>query len=149
MTSRKAGTQSGGRMRLVNCMREQKSAGQKARIIIHDEPAGVSSPDTVERRARELAVIAGRRANDYTEEDYRQAKQELVTQSAHEDEALETEPTLEPGSGEILGGEARQAENFGSDDESTIGEELVNEGLDEALHDEMYEAGKKEDREEL
>ncbi|HEX4083971.1 MAG TPA: hypothetical protein VHY22_03590 [Chthoniobacteraceae bacterium] len=105
------------------------------------------SPDTVEQRARELAVIAGRAANDYTTEDYRQAKNELMQGSPHQNEALESEPAFEPGSGEVLGGEGRQAENFGGEDEATVGEELISEGLDEALHEEMLEARKKNIRE--
>jgi hypothetical protein len=93
-------------------MREPHSPGPKARIIIHDEGAGVPSPDVVTQRARELAVIAGRAANDYTDEDIRQAKLELV-----------------------------------QDDETGVGEELIREGMDEALHDEMLEARKRNIRE--
>jgi hypothetical protein len=121
-------------------MRESQSPEQKARIIIHGAGAGVPSPDVVEQRARELAVIAGRAASEYTDEDFRQAKLELMQEPAEEEEAS---LPFEPGSGEVLGGTAQQAENFGADDESTVGEELIREGLDEALHDEMVEARKK------
>jgi hypothetical protein len=55
----------------------------------------------------------------------------------------ETELPFEPGSGDVLGGREHHAANFGSDDESSVGEELIREGLDEALHDEMLEASKK------
>jgi hypothetical protein len=125
-------------------MREPRSPEQKAHIIIHDEGAGVPSPEAVEERARELAVIAGRAAGDYTDEDFRQAKSELMQEPEPDDEA-EEEASLpfEPGSGEVLGGREHQAPNFGSDDESSVGEELIREGLDEALHDEMLEARKK------
>ena len=125
-------------------MREPNSPGQKARIIIHDEGAGVPSPDVVVQRAREIAVIAGRAASDYTDEDFRQAKLELMQEHQPDDEEMEeTALPFEPGSGEVLGGREHQAQNFGTDDEASVGEEFVREGLDEALHDEMLEARKK------
>jgi hypothetical protein len=129
-------------------MREPHSPGPKARIIIHDEGAGVPSPDVVTQRARELAVIAGRAANDYTDEDIRQAKLELVQEPEPDDEEMEEEALpFEPGSGDVLGGRETQAENFGADDETGVGEELIREGMDEALHDEMLEARKRNIRE--
>jgi hypothetical protein len=125
-------------------MRESRSPEQKARIILHDEGAGVPSPDVIEQRARELAVIAGRAASDYTDEDFRQAKREMMQEPQLDDEAMEEAALpFEPGSGDVLGGRETQAENFGGDDESTVGEELIREGMDEALHDEMLEASKK------
>ena len=125
-------------------MRESKSPEQKAHILIHDEGAGVPSPDTVVQRAREIAVIAGRAASDYTDEDFRQAKLELQQEPEPDDEEQSEESLpFEPGSGDVLGGREHQAENYGADDESTVGEELIREGLDEALHDEMLEASKK------
>ena len=129
-------------------MRESQSPGQKARILVHDEGAGVPSPDLVEARARELALIAGRAASEYTDEDFRQAKLELA-QDREPDDAEQEEAALpfEPGSGDVLGGREHQAANFGADDETTVGEELVREGMDEALHDEMLEASKRNIRE--
>jgi hypothetical protein len=125
-------------------MREPRSPEQKARIIIHDQGAGVPSPDIIEKRARELALIAGRAASDFTGEDIRQAKIELMQEREPDDEEMEeTDLPFEPGSGDVLGGREHQAENFGSDDETSVGEELIREGLDEALHDEMLEASKK------
>ena len=125
-------------------MRESRSPGQKAHILIHDEGAGVPTPDIIEKRARELAIIAGRAASDYTEEDFRQAKQELMNEPDPDAEEIsDSVIPFEPGSGDVLGGTESQAVNFGGDDESTVGEELVREGLDEALHDEMLEARKK------
>ena len=125
-------------------MREQRSPEQKAHILNHDEGLGVPSPDNIEQRAREIALIAGRAGGSYTDEDFRQAKQELMQQTEPDDEQMEEEALpFEPGNGEILGGTETQAINYGSDDETSIGEELVKEGLDEALHDEMLEASKK------
>jgi hypothetical protein len=128
-------------------MREPQSPEQKAHILIHDEGAGVPSPDTVEQRARELAVIAGRAASNYTDEDFRQAREELMQEPEPDDEGLEEDSLpFEPGSGEVLGGRATQAANYSGEDEG-VAEELVREGMDEALHDEMLEARKKDIRE--
>jgi hypothetical protein len=116
----------------------------KSHIIIHDEGAGAASPDEVALRARELAAIAGRVPNEYTEQDFRQAKAELTgTSELAETDAPEEAITFEPGSGDILGSRPHHAENRHPEDESTVGEELFTEGTEEALHDEMLEAAKK------
>lgn len=129
-------------------MSEPKSPEQKAHILIHAEGAGVPSPELVEQRARELAVIAGRPASSYSDEDFRQAKREIMEQFEPEaDEMEESTLEFEPGSGDVQGGRPSQAVNYGSNDESSVGEELVQEGLDEALHDEMLEASKRNIRE--
>jgi len=125
-------------------MRESRSPEQKAHILIHDEGVGVPSPDIIEKRARELAIISGRAASDYTEEDFRQAKLELMQEPIPDDEEMKEKALpFEPGSGDVLGGRETQAENFSGQDESTVAEELIQEGMDEALHDEMLEARKK------
>lgn len=104
---------------------------------------GVPSPEMIEQRAREIAVIAGRAASEYTDEDFRQAKIEMRDEPLPDDEEQREEDLpFEPGSGDILGGQGHQARNFGASDETTVGEELIQEGLDEALHDEMLEASK-------
>jgi hypothetical protein len=125
-------------------MREPESPGQKAHIIIHAEGAGAPSPEAVRQRAREIAIINGRAASDYTDEDFRQAKMELMQEPEPDDEqqAEESLP-FEPGNGDVLGGQAHQARNFGAEDETSVGEELIHEGMDEALHDEMVEAQKR------
>jgi hypothetical protein len=89
-------------------------------------------------------VIAGRAANAYTEEDFHQAKVELQRE-AQPDENEEV-LLFEPGSGDVLGGTPKQAENIGAADESTVGEELIREGMSEALHDEMLQARRGERR---
>jgi len=122
-------------------MREPEPIGPRAHIIVHDEGAGAPTRDTVVQRARELATIAGRTPDTFTDEDLRQARRELLDTSEQNQEAsLEPELPFEPGNGEVLGGSGSEARNFASEDESTVAEDLVQEGLDEALHDEMLEA---------
>jgi hypothetical protein len=126
-------------------MRETESPEQKGHIIIHEEGIGVPSPEMIEQRAREIAVIAGRAASDFTDEDFRQAKIDMQDVAEPDDEEQQEEDLpFEPGSGEVLGGQPHHARNFGAGDESTVGEQLIQEGLDEALHDEMLEARKRD-----
>ena len=141
-------SRSAGRHRSIHdYMREPKSSGPTAKIIIHGEGAGAPSTDAVVQRARELAIIAGRAPGNYTDDDYRQAKLELLQQPEPDDEDMEESSLpFEPGSGEVLGGRESEAPSFGDNDEN-FAEELVREGMDEALHDEMLEARKKEIRE--
>ena len=47
-----------------------------------------------------------------------------------------------PSLSEVPGTRGHQVPNFISGDESTIGQDLVEEGLEEGLHDEMAEASK-------
>ncbi len=48
------------------------------KINLHGNGLGVPSPDTVEARAREIAMIDERDPDEFTEEDWRQAKNELT-----------------------------------------------------------------------
>jgi len=120
-----------------------ESTDQDGKIIIHDTGAGVPSPEQVEERARELAVIAGRVASDFTNADVAQARDELLRsgppEPADADRAV-AEVTVWD---EPPGSAGRQAVNRGPQDEANIAQELVEEGLEEALHDEMVEAHKK------
>jgi hypothetical protein len=130
-------------------MRDPESTGPKAHILIHGEGAGAPSRDTVVQRARELATINGRDPNKFTDEDFRQAREELVEGADHSEEAsLDPALPFEPGNGEILGGQESEARNFTSEDETTVAEDLVQEGMDEALHDEMLEARSEEEPDE-
>lgn len=123
------------------CMNEPIHTAGK--INVHDAGAGVPSPEQVEQRARELAAIAGRAASDFSESDLLQAKQELLHGGppAPADEAREVADITTWD--DVPGASGRQVENRGPQDEANIAQELVEEGLDEALHDEMLEASKK------
>lgn len=113
------------------------------KISIHDQGAGVPSPDEVEQRAGELAAIAGRAASDFSESDLEQARRELLhggpAGPADEDESVAGISSWD----DVPGSTGTHAENRGPTDEANIAQELVQEGLDEALHDEMREASKK------
>src|ERR1043166_444932 len=123
-------------------MKELQPSKRNGKIIVHSAGAGVPSPDAIRERARELAVIAGRAASEFTDADWEQAKRELLqsgTPPADEDEMVAAVTTWD----EVPGSPGHQAKNYGPQDETNIAQELVEEGVEEALHDEMVEARKK------
>jgi len=48
------------------------------KISVHGKRAGAPSPERVERRAREIAMIDERNPDEFTEADWRQARHELM-----------------------------------------------------------------------
>src|SRR5882672_9350095 len=85
------------------------------KISLHGNGLGAPSPEEVERRAREIAMIDERNPDEFTEADWRQARHELMG-----------------------------AENNTPQEEETVGEHCVIDGLEEATHDRMLEARREE-----
>lgn len=114
-----------------------------AKIANHADGMGVPNTDLVRQRAKEIARINGR--GIYNEADWEQAKLELhgsaLPHGEDGEEMIESfsERDMIPGS---LG---HHTENSALEDAGNIVEELVSEGLDEAVHDQMLEASKLED----
>lgn len=114
-----------------------------AKIANHADGMGVPNTDLVRQRAREIAKINGHTV--YNDADWQQAKLELhgsaATPGEDGEEAVESfsERDMIPG---MLG---RHVENAALEDAGNIVEELVSEGMDEAVHDQMLEASKLED----
>ena len=114
-----------------------------AKIVSHAEGMGVPSTDLVRQRAKEIATINGR--SIYNDNDWHQAKIELHGNAAASGEDGEemvesfSERDMIPGT---LG---RHTENSALEDSGNVVEELVSEGMDEAVHDQMLEARKMED----
>src|SRR6266568_4827665 len=57
-------------------MKEKKPSGGK--ISLHGNGMGVPSPEDIERRAREIAMIDERNPEEFTDADWNQARQELM-----------------------------------------------------------------------
>ena len=118
-----------------------------AKIANHADGMGVPNTDLVRQRAKELAEINGRAA--YTDADWDQAKLELhgnpIPAGEDGEEMAESfsERDMVPGT---LG---RHVENTALEDAGNVVEELVIEGMDEAVHDQMLEASRQEERGEL
>ena len=119
------------------------------KINLHGNGLGVPSPETVERRAREIAMIDERNPDEFSEEDWRQAKNELIGLDASHapevDDEVEDEMTERD---DIPGASGHRAPRSGFEEDVNVGEELVSGGLEEAVHDQMLEARREELEEE-
>lgn len=114
---------------------------------------GTVSPEMVEKREVELALINGRLAEDVSEADFEQAKRELTGEAELDpkEAALESAPESErwDPTGGSSGRQVPKTNEDGDDDEGrSIGEQLVDEGVNEAEHNQMLraaEAAEKQD----
>ena len=107
-----------------------------AKILQHSTGMGAPNADLVRRRAHELALIAGRA--EFGEEDWRQAKREL--HGGHEfAEAVDGADmtSLVSGCDMISSDPGHHVERLGMDSSENLGEELIAEGMDEAVHEQM------------
>jgi hypothetical protein len=125
-------------------MKENKPNGGK--ISLHGNGMGVPSPEDIERRAREIALIDERDPDQFTDADWNHARQELLgdleTEPPEEDDKtikMEEEWEVTPDD------HGRRTPRQGAEEEEeTIGEHLVSDGREEAAHDQMLEARREE-----
>jgi hypothetical protein len=113
------------------------------KITVHGNGFGVPSPDAVERRAREIAMIAERNPDEFTDADWDQARRELLGAQAS------TAPEETEESAEVVEEWNVVASSMGHraprvEDDENLGEQLVSDGVEEAVHDQMLEARKEE-----
>jgi hypothetical protein len=131
-------------------MSEQERQGG-GKIEFHGNGMGVPSPDDIERRAREIAMIDEREPDEFTDADWAQARRELLgdVESAPPEEddkniKLEHEWEVTPGDH----GHRVPRPGVEDDDGETLGGHLVEDGVEEASHDQMLEARREELEEE-
>ena len=109
---------------------------------------GTVTPQMVEKRAVELALINGRTADQVSETDFEQAKRELTggPETDPDDVALEAVPESERWD-PVRGSSGHQVPKSGDESEDdegrSIGEQLVEEGISEAEHDQMLKGARK------
>ena len=116
------------------------------KMISHADGLGVASPEQVEKRARELALIDGRAENEFSERDLDTARSELLGISTPPDDVdLRVESMVEWDTPPSAAGGLIQ--EFETPDEQTVAQRLVEEGVDEALHDQMVESRHMENEE--
>jgi hypothetical protein len=117
------------------------------RISIHGNGMGVPSPEMVERRAREIAMIDERDPDEFTESDWEQAHRELTGEvsTAAPEETPQNADVVEEWD-MVAGDNGHRAPR--SEEEEMVGEQLVSDGIDEAAHDQMLEARREELEEE-
>ena len=125
---------------------EDSSQRPVGKITVHGGGLGAPTPEQVEKRAREIALIDEREPNEYTDADWDQARRELhgevipppreeSEQAARMQEEWEVTPD----------DRGRRVNRPGADDdEESVGEQLVTDGVEEASHDQMLEARREE-----
>lgn len=125
---------------------------KEAALVINSTGVGTVTPEMVRERAVELAEIDGRTAQEVSLSDREQAKRELTggTDMDPKEAALEQAPESErwdplPGStGHTV---PVTAINDEDDEGRGFSERLVDEGMQEAEHDQMVEAAKRQQEE--
>lgn len=118
-----------------------------AKILHHSTGLGAPTADTVRQRARELARIDGRA--EYNDEDWRLAKREL--HGGHEFNDTNGEMDMVAAVSEhdmVASSMGHHVENVGLEDQSNVVEELIAEGMDEAVHEQMLAARREQEDEE-
>ncbi|PYI84111.1 MAG: hypothetical protein DME54_13920 [Verrucomicrobia bacterium] len=120
----------------------QPGAGK---ISLHGNGVGAPSPEEVEKRAREIAMIDERNPDEFTDADWAQARRELAGAENN------TPPEETPDNADlteewdmVAGSKGHRAPRPGVEEEETVGEHLVIDGLEEAMHDQMLEARREE-----
>lgn len=114
-----------------------------AKIIQHAEGLGTPTPATVRRRAQELAIINGHA--EFSDEDWREAKREL--HGGHEQFSENGDAEMSSMVSEhdmVVGSVGRHTENMRSENPDHMSEELIAEGMDEAVHEQMLAARREE-----
>ena len=118
-----------------------------AKIIHHSEGLGAPSADTVRVRAQELARINGHK--EFNDDDWRDAKREL--HGGHEPNDTNGDMNMSAAVSEhdmVACSMGHHVENVGLDDQENMIEELIAEGMDEAVHEQMLAARNEEPVEE-
>ena len=124
---------------------------QEAALIIHSTGIGTVTRKMVRERATELALINGRSVQDVSVADWEQAKRELTGEPDLDpkEALLDAAPESErwdplPGStGHIIPVASIDGED---DDGRSMGEKLIDEGVQEAEHDQMLQAARANEK---
>jgi hypothetical protein len=97
----------------------------------------------VEKRAREIALIAERDPDEFTDADWEQARRELLgNQPAGAPEETNENAEVVEEWNVVASSTGHRAPRI--EDEENLGEKLVTDGIEEAAHDQMVEARKEE-----
>ncbi len=109
------------------------------RILRHGVRSDEVTAEAIETRARELALIDGRRSGDVNDEDRRRGRAELrgdhLPETSLEDEEGAGRLSRDPSDPAVVDGLRKPLQNDPEDQE--IQERLVLEGVEEAQHDQM------------
>ena len=125
---------------------DQSSQRPGGKITLHGMGLGAPTPEQVEKRAREIALIDERDPNDFTDADWNQARRELLGEAvAQPPEETEQAAKMQEEWEVTPDDRGHRVNRPGTaDDEESVGEQLVTDGVEEAIHDQMLEARREE-----
>jgi hypothetical protein len=113
---------------------------EEGRIAEHARGLGTVTREMVVKRARELAMINGRSPDQMLQSDFDQAKRELTGRSEVQEEPESPRPRSHAELREtVRGSHGHRAKTIAAHDEQTDPERLVEEGVQDAEHDQMVE----------
>ncbi|HEY0368633.1 MAG TPA: hypothetical protein VGC85_03460 [Chthoniobacterales bacterium] len=115
------------------------------KISVHGDGMGAPTPELVEKRAREIALIDERDPEEFTDADWEQARAELlgVASTGAPEETVEN-ASLEEEWPVVASDTGERAPRAGVDDDEMLGQQLVEGGVEEATHDSMVQARRDE-----
>jgi len=114
-----------------------------AKILQHSTGMGAPNADLVRQRAFEIARIDGR--SEFHEEDWRQAKRELHGGHEFGDNGNGAEMVSLVSEQDMISADpGHHTERATLEGDESLGEELIAEGMDEAVHERMLAARLKE-----
>lgn len=125
-----------------------KPNGPQGKILQHSMGLGAPDATTVRRRACELAEIDGRKIP--SQRDWEEAKRELHGGHdfiQHNGDGGEKMAYSVSESDMVAGTLGHRVENVGPEGTDCIAEELIAEGMDEAVHEQMLESRRRENGE--
>jgi hypothetical protein len=118
----------------------RKSHQGHGRISDHFKGLGTVTSDKVTERAREIALINGRAPNHFNQDDFMEAKRELTGEGdgEAEEETIAGLITWD----EAPGTTGHPVEKVELEDEQSCAAQLVEEGAEEAEHEQMVEGAR-------
>jgi hypothetical protein len=125
------------------------SQPRSGKITVRGNGLGAPSPDQVTQRAREIAMIDERNPDEFTEGDWQQAHRELLGEipATAPEENERTAEVVEEWN-VVASDTGHHAPRAADGEDKNLGEQLVDDGLREATHDQMLEARIEERKEE-
>ena len=128
-------------------MKKKTNPTEAEKISNSSRPLGTVTKEAVRKRAGEIAVINGRSANEILEGDLDQARRELTggDDEPAEQRFLESVPESERWD-PVPGSFGKKVPRQPLDDEKPGGEKMLEEGMEDAEHDQMLRGTKEEKR---
>jgi len=120
------------------------------KISVHGNGMGAPTPELVEKRAREIALIDERDPNNFTDADWDEARKELLGLESIPSAPEDTNENLDEVSDRyaVPGESGHRVPRSGVDEEETLGAHLVTDGNEEAAHDQRVVSAQEDQAQE-